>query len=151
MTAWSLLWYFFSHMVKLLIPFGKMSPVPVNSWVFLHELHFWDLFKVTQWYWGQGTGTAIQEPSLFSAVASDMLTCVLDISHVEKSKNILCAASKLMRPKFPPVFSENLLHLSSHHFWTISLYIPNHQWSTSVFHSRMVLFSPWALLTPLHI
>ena len=58
------------------------------------------------------------EPSLYSAVANVRSTwpCVLDHCHVGMSKKVPCAAPWLMNANVPPVFFDNILHLSCHQF-----------------------------------
>lgn len=56
-----------SQVGHLPILLGKKPPCPINSWVFSHKLHVWDLPKVSQWYRGQETVMAAPLPLLWSA------------------------------------------------------------------------------------
>lgn len=88
-------------MIKLSILHGKSPPVPVNSWAVLYEQPTWDVPRVAQWYWGQETDRATQEPSFYSAVANDMLTWLYVLDHyVGISKYVPCGASGLMITNF---------------------------------------------------
>lgn len=112
------------------------------SWAVLHELQVWGLLRVAQWYWGQETVM-----SLYSAVASDRPTwpSVLHHCHVEMSKYVTFAASRLMNAKFTQFkknsFFDSLLHSYCHQFWwnilcLCSSHIPKHQLSITMFHIR---------------
>lgn len=56
-----------SQVGHLPILLGKKPPCPINSWVFSHKLHVWDLPKVSQWYRGQETVMAAPQSSLWPA------------------------------------------------------------------------------------